>query len=291
VSVIVEVMNILSIQSHVAYGHVGNAAAVFPLQRIGVEVWPIHTVQFSNHTGYGSWKGRVFDAGMISEVVSGIEQRGVLGGCDGVLSGYMGSADIGGAIVDAVTLVKRANPAAKYCCDPVIGDVGRGIFVREGIPEFIKTRAVPAADVITPNHFELDYLSSRTSKSLQQARDSIKAVHDLGPRAILVTSLHTEETPDDAIDLLASDERGCFRLRTPKLAIIINGAGDAIASLFFAHYLRGGDVGEALSQAASGVFGVLAKTVEAGAREIQLVAAQDEIANPSRLFEVELLPP
>jgi pyridoxine kinase len=201
----------------------------------------------------------------------------------------MGSADIGGAILDAVRAVKKANPAAKYCCDPVIGDVGRGIFVREGIPEFMKNQAVPAADFITPNHFELDYLSGRVSKSLQQARDAVKAVHNLGPRIILVTSLHTGETPEDAIDLLASDERSCFSLRTPKLALTINGAGDAIASLFFAHYLRGGNVGEALSRAASSVFGVLLKTAEAGAREIQLVAAQDEIANPSRLFEAEAL--
>jgi pyridoxine kinase len=282
-------MNILSIQSHVAYGHVGNAAAVFPLQRMGVEVWPIHTVQFSNHTGYGTWQGRVFDAGMIGEVVAGIEQRGVLGECDGVLSGYMGSAGIGRAILDAVTMVKQANPAAKYCCDPVIGDVGRGIFVREGIPEFMKDKAVPAADVITPNHFELNYLSGRASSSLQQVRDAVKAVHDLGPRVILVTSLHTTQTPENAIDLLASGESGCFRTRTPRLALTVNGAGDAIAALFFAHYLRSGSVGEALSQAASSVFGVLAKTVEAGAREIQLVAAQDEITNPSRMFEAEAL--
>ena len=190
-------MNILSIQSHVAYGHVGNDAAVFSLQRMGVEVWPIHTVQFSNHTGYGNWNGRVFDSGMIREVVAGIEQRGVLEECDGVLSGYMGSVDIGVAILDAVETVKRANPATRYCCDPVIGDVGRGIFVREGIPEFIKNKAVPAADVITPNQFELDYLSVRASKTLRQARDAVKAVHDLGPRAVLVTSLHTEETPEE----------------------------------------------------------------------------------------------
>jgi pyridoxine kinase len=286
---VLNTMNILSIQSHVAYGHVGNAAAVFPLQRMGVEVWPIHTVQFSNHTGYGSWQGRVFDAGMIGEVVAGIEQRGVLGECDGVLSGYMGSAGIGRAILDAVTMVKQANPAAKYCCDPVIGDVGRGIFVREGIPEFMKDKAVPAADVITPNHFELNYLSGRASSSLQQVRDAVKAVHDLGPRVILVTSLHTTQTPENAIDLLASGESGCFRTRTPRLALTVNGAGDAIAALFFAHYLRSGSVGEALSQAASSVFGVLAKTVEAGAREIQLVAAQDEMTNPSRMFEAEAL--
>ncbi len=280
-------MNLLSIQSHVAYGHVGNAAAVFPLQRIGVEVWPVHTVQFSNHTGYGAWRGQVFDAAMIRDVVAGIGQRGVLAECDGVLSGYMGGADIGGAILDAVAAVKRANPAARYCCDPVIGDVGRGIFVREGIPEFMKAKAVPAADIVTPNQFELDYLSGRGSATLATARDALKAVHDLGPRAILVTSLHTDETPDDAIDLMASDDSGVFRLRTPKLPLSVNGAGDAIAALFFAHYLRTGDIARALAQAASSIFGVLSKTAEAGAREIQIIAAQDEFVSSSRMFEAE----
>lgn len=280
-------MNILSIQSHVAYGHVGNDAAVFPLQRLGVEVWPIHTVQFSNHAGYGEWKGRVFDAGLIRELVGGIEQRGVLGECDGVLSGYMGGADIGGAILDAVGAVRRANPSARYCCDPVIGDVGRGIFVRPGIPELMKEKAVPAADIVTPNQFELDYLSGRGSKTPAAARDAVKAVHDLGPRAILVTSLHTDETPADAIDLLASDATGMFLLRTPRLPLAINGAGDAIAALFFAHYLRTGKIDEAVSRAGSAVFGILAKTAEAGAREIQIIAAQEEIVNPSRLFEAQ----
>ena len=282
-------MNLLSIQSHVAYGHVGNAAAVFPLQRLGVEVWPVHTVQFSNHTGYGEWKGEVFGASLIRDVVVGIERRGVLGECDGVLSGYMGSADTAEAILAAVAAVKRANPAARYACDPVIGDVGRGVFVREGIPEFMRAKAVPAADVVTPNQFELDYLSGRASTTLSDARDAVKAVHDLGPRAVLVTSLHTQETPADAIDLLASDESGCFRLRTPKLPLSVNGAGDAIAALFFAHYLRTGKIDQALSRAASAIFGVLAKTADVGAREIQLVAAQDEIVSPSQVFEAEEL--
>jgi pyridoxine kinase len=280
-------MNILSIQSHVTYGHVGNAAAVFPLQRMGVEVWPIHTVQFSNHTGYGDWQGRIFDAGLIRELVGGVEKRGVLSECDGVLSGYVGGVDIGGAILDALATVRRANPAAKYCCDPVIGDVGRGVFVREGIPEFMRDKAVPAADVVTPNQFELDYLSGRVSKTLAQARDAVKTLHDLGPRAILVTSMYTNDTPEDAIDLLASDETGCFRLRTPKLELSANGAGDAIAALFFAHYLRVGKIDEALSRAGSAIYGVLAKTAEVGTREIQLVAAQDEIVTSSRTFQAE----
>jgi pyridoxine kinase len=282
-------MNLLSIQSHVAYGHVGNSAAVFPLQRMGVEVWPIHTVQFSNHTGYGNWQGQVFDARTIREVIGGIEQRGVLGECDGVLSGYMGGVDVGAAVLDAVATVKRANPSARYACDPVIGDAGRGIFVARGIPEFMKERAVPAADIITPNQFELDYLAGRESKTLADALAAVKVVHGLGPRAILVTSLHTEDTPEETIDLLASDATGRFRLRTPKLPLVVNGAGDAIAALFFAHYLRSGKIDEALSRAGSAIFGVLTKTAQAGADEIQLVAAQDEIVQPSRVFEAEEL--
>ena len=140
------------------------------LQRLGVEVWPIHTVQFSNHTGYGAWRGRVFDAGLIRELVQGIDERGVLGTCDGVLSGYMGSAEIGAAILDAVAQVKSANPQARYCCDPVIGDVGRGVFVRPGIPEFMRLHAVPAADVVTPNQFELDHLTGRDDARLARGR-------------------------------------------------------------------------------------------------------------------------
>src|SRR5512139_2312628 len=199
-------MNLISIQSHVVFGHVGNSAAVFPLQRMGVEVWPIHTVQFSNHTGYGEWQGEVFGGKLIRDLVAGLEQRGVLPECDGVLSGYMGSTEIAEAILDAVATVRRSNPSARYCCDPVIGDVGKGVFVREGVPEFIKTKALPAADVVTPNQFELDFLTGRPSKTQAEALDAVKALHDLGPRAVLVTSLHTDETPADSIDMLASDD-------------------------------------------------------------------------------------
>jgi pyridoxine kinase len=282
-------MNLLSIQSHVAYGHVGNAAATFPLQRIGVEVWPIHTVQFSNHTGYGAWTGRVFEASLITELVQGIAARGVLGQCDGVLSGYMGSAETGVAILDAVTEVKAANPKARYCCDPVIGDVGRDIYVRPGIPEFMREQAVPAADAVTPNQFELDYLSGRTSTTVRSALAAIDVVHGFGPTLVLVTSLHTDDTPADAIDLVASNASGAFRVRTPKLPISVNGAGDAIAALFFAQHLATGSAAEALSRAASSVFGVLARTADAGSREIVLVDAQEEFVHPGRVFPAEPL--
>ena len=280
-------MNLLSIQSHVAYGHVGNSAAVFPLQRLGVEVWPVNTVQYSNHTRYESWKGRVFEPDLIHEVVLGIEERGVLGECDGVLSGYMGSAEIGSAILDAVESVKRANPAARYCCDPVIGDVDRGVFVHAGIPEFMKSQAVPASDILTPNQFELDYLSGRTSATMADAVAAIEAVQALGPRVVFVTSLRTNETPDECIDLLAADEDGTFRVRTPRLPIVPNGAGDAISALFFMHHLRLGSVAEALSRAASSMFGILSQTCEAGAGEILLVTAQEELVSPTEVFPAE----
>ena len=280
-------MNVLSIQSHVAFGHVGNASAVFPMQRLGVEVWPVHTVQFSNHTGYGAWKGRVFDGPAIEELIDGIADRGVLGRCDGVLSGYMGSADIGTAILSAVARVRQANPEALYCCDPVIGDVGRGVFVRPGIPEFMRDQAVPTADIVTPNQFELEYLSGRTTETLADAKVAVAAVQGLGPEVVLVTSLYTRETPAGAIDLLAGDGDGFWRVRTPKLSVAVNGAGAAIAALFLVHYARSGSAATALGEAAASVYGLLKRTAEAGSREILTVEAQDEFVSPTRRFPVE----
>src|SRR5262245_18018075 len=278
-------MNILSIQSHVAYGHVGNSAAVFPLQRIGVEVWPVHTVQFSNHTGYGAWRGRAFSGEAIRAVVEGIEERGVLGECDGVVSGYLGSADVGEAVVDAVGRVKGANPAARYCCDPVIGDVGRGVFVRRGVPELIRARALPIADFDTPNQFELDFLAGRTTTTLAEALAAVDAPHALGPRVVLVTSLRLDDTPADALDLVASDGIDRFRLRTPLLPLTAHGAGDVMAALFFAQHLGTGSTAEALSLAASSLFGVLSRTAEQGSSEMLLVEAQEEFVTPRRIFK------
>jgi pyridoxine kinase len=280
-------LNVISIQSHVAYGHVGNAAAIFPLQRLGCEVWPIHTVQLSNHTGYGGWRGEVFDAPRVREVVQGLSERGVLASCDGVLSGYMGSAAIGEVVLDAVERVRLANPAARYCCDPVIGDMGQGVFVRSGIAEFMRDRAAPATDLVTPNQFELEHLTGMSTPTLAAACTAIDALHAIGPEAVLVTSLRTEETPSDALDLLASDPAGCFRVRTPLLPLVANGAGDLVAALFFFHYLRSAGVAVALASAASSTFGVLKRTAEAGAREMLLIDAQDELVAPSRHFEAE----
>jgi len=280
-------MNLLSIQSHVAYGHVGNSAAVFALQRLGCEVWPVHTVQFSNHPGYGAFRGSVFEAAHIGEVVRGIAERGALTKCHGVLSGYLGAADVGAAILDAVALTKAANPQARYCCDPVIGDVGPGEYVRAGIADFLRHRALPAADVITPNQFELERLSGQGSGTRAAALAAAEALRVRGPGAVLVTSLHTAETPADAVDVLACDARGRFLIRTPLLPATVNGAGDAAAGLFFFHYLRTGDLAEALARTVSSIFGLVRRTVQAGTRELLLVEAQEELVAPTQIFRPE----
>jgi pyridoxine kinase len=228
----------------------------------------------------------VFDGQAVEEVVQGIQDRGVLGSCDAVLSGYLGSADIGHAVLGSVAKVRAANAAAVWCCDPVIGDVGRGVFVRPGIPEFLREVAVPAADILTPNHFELDLLSQQETGSLQSVKEAVAAVQALGPRVVLTTSLVAEDTPDDAVDLLASEGGRHFRVRTPRLDLSVNGAGDAIAALFLAHWLDTRSAGEALGRAAASVFGLLRLTAEARSREILLVAAQDEYVSPTRSFDV-----
>jgi pyridoxine kinase len=282
-------LTILSIQSHVAYGHVGNSSAVFPMQRLGCEVWPVHTVQFSNHPGHGGFRGQVFDGGMIRDVVAGIADRGVLGQCDGVLSGYLGAADIGEAILDAASQVKAANRDALWCCDPVIGDVGPGVFVKGGVPEFFRDRALAAADIITPNQFELEYLAGFPTANLADARRALAKVHAAGPKVILITSFISAETPADSIDMLASDASGIHRVRSPRLGRSFNGAGDAVAALFFVHYLRTRSSAKALAAAGSSVFGLLKATMDAGSREILTVQAQQEFVRPGVVLDVERL--
>jgi pyridoxine kinase len=282
-------VKILSIQSSVAYGHVGNSAAVFPLQRLGHEVWPVITVHFSNHTGYGAWRGPVLAADDVREVISGIEDRGVLGEADAVLSGYQGDPAVGGIILDTVARVKELNPDAVYCCDPVMGDVGRGMFVRPGIPEFMRDTVVPQADIVTPNHFELDFLAGRETSTLDEILDAVDSVRERGPRDVLVTSVVHGDVPDGPLDMVAVSDEGAWAVETPLLPITPNGCGDVTAALYLAHLRSTGSASTALSRVAGSVFAVLEKTIEAGTREIQLVAAQDEIADPPATFQVRRL--
>jgi pyridoxine kinase len=289
-------VRILSIQSSVAYGHVGNSAATFPLQRLGHEVWPVNTVHFSNHTGYGAWRGIVLEPEVIAEVIEGINDRGALGRVDAVLTGYQGSPGVAAVVLSTVARVRALNPAAVYCCDPVMGDVGRGMFVLPGVPELIRTTVVPAADVVTPNAFGLAYLSGGGDpaqvsmagvSTLDGLLAAVEQVRATGPRTVLVTSVAGADIPPDEIAMVAVDPTGAYLVRTPRLPLEVNGAGDVTAALFLAHLHDGVDV--ALGRVASSIHGILAATHEAGSREILLVQAQSAIAEPQCEFAVEKL--
>ena len=280
--------NVLSIQSHVTYGHVGNAAAAFPLQRLGFEVWRINTVQFSNHTGYGDWRGEVFSPEHVADLVEGLDARGALARCDGVLSGYMGDAALGEVVVGAVSKVKSANPGALYLCDPVMGDSEQGLYVRPGIPEFMREKAIPAADVIAPNLFELEVLTGQEMTDLASVIAASRRVMQAGPRIVLVTSLTLPGAPKASIQMLAVDGGGAWLVTTPLLPLepAPNGAGDTVAALFLAHLLKGAPTPDALARVAAAIFAVMEATREAASRELQLIAAQDELVGPARSFPV-----
>lgn len=280
-------MKILSIQSAVAYGHVGNSAAVFPLQRIGVEVLPVYTVNFSNHTGYGAWRGPLIAPAEVSEVITGIEERGVFPQIDVVLSGYQGGAGIADVIIDAVRRVKAANPAAVYSCDPVMGNARSGCFVAPEIPELLRDRVVPVADIITPNQFELGYLTGTEPGDLVSTLDSVDAARALGPSTVLVTSVERPDRPEGTIEMLAADDSGAWIVRTPHLPIKANGSGDVTAALFTAHYRASGDAAAALERTASSVFDLIEATLRSGERELQLVEAQEAYAHPRLQFTAE----
>ena len=280
---------ILSIQSSVAYGHVGNSAAVFPLQRLGVEVWPVHTVHFSNHTGYGAWRGPLLPADDVREVITGIEERGAMPAVDAVLSGYQGGEEIGDVILDAVARVKAANPDAIYACDPVMGNAKSGCFVHPAIPVLLRERVVPQADLITPNQFELGYLTETEPESLEDTLASVEAARAMGPSTVLVTSVLRPDRPEGTIEMLAVHGDGAWIVQTPQLPMKANGSGDVTAALFTAHLLDTGDAGVALGRTVSSVFDLLKRTFDSGERELQLVQSQQEIAEPRMQFEVTRL--
>jgi pyridoxine kinase len=283
-------MRFLSLQSHVAYGYVGNRAATFPLQRLGHEVWAVNTVEFSNHTGYGAWRGRAAPAEQVAEIVQGIEALGLLPRCDVLLTGYVGDAALADVVLDTARRVRAANPKAVWCCDPVLGDIDTGVYVKPGIDVFFRERALPAADLVTPNHFELELLTGRTVSTLDEALAAARTLLR-GPRLALITSLRRRDAPADRIEMLAVGADAAWRIATPLIGFEIapNGTGDAVAALFTAHWLESGDVAEALGRAASSIFAVLQVTHERGERELQLVAAQEQLVAPPRRFVAERL--
>jgi pyridoxine kinase len=275
---------ILSVQSHVAYGHVGNAAATFPLQRLGHEVWPVHTVQFSNHTGYPDWKGQVFDPAHVADILVGLDHRGALGRCDAVLSGYLGAAALGQAVLACVARVRASRPSMLYCCDPVMGDDGPGLYVPPAIVALFREQACRAADILTPNRFELEMLTDLPPladlPAIRAAASGLLAAPgEPGPRMVLVTSLPTAA---GRIGMMLVQAQGAWMVDTPLLPLPprLSGAGDTAAALFLGALLAGRTAPEAMAHAAGALFEVLRATSALGRDELALIPAQDALATP-----------
>ena len=272
---------VLSLQSRVAYGHVGNAASVFPLQRLGIEAWALDTVAFSNHTGHGRWRGSIVPAAEIAILFEGIADLGILPRIDAVLSGYLGDAATGPVLLDIVERVRAANPAALFCVDPVIGDVETGSYVTEGIAKFFRDRALALADIVTPNQFELEYLTGGRVASIAEAASAAAALRARGPKIALITSL---DAAPDRVTMLAAGTDGVWAVETPRLPVVLNGCGDVTAALFLGHLLRGQTLPDALALTAAAIFAVIETTLRLDRYELALVAAQDELLSPSRRF-------
>ncbi|PKL09909.1 MAG: pyridoxal kinase [Spirochaetae bacterium HGW-Spirochaetae-7] len=287
-------MNILSIQSHVAFGHVGNRSAVFPLERLGYEVWPVNTVQFSCHAGMPGWTGSVFGADHVSDVVRGLGRLGIMPSCDAVLSGYMGDVETGAAIMAAVDAVKKANPEAVYCCDPVMGDLPGGVYVQDGLPEFITAQAVPRADIVCPNCFEAGLLGRSPTRGIESAIDTpagaarvADAIHELGPRIVMITSYRP--AGEESIGFFVSDLSVRRVVTAPMLPFgkPPKGSGDLASALFLGYYLTSRDVVLAMEATTDALYSVLEATLASGHDELAIIAAQDCIASPARRFRSE----
>lgn len=289
-------MSVLSIQSWVSYGHVGNAAAAFCLQRLGHEVWAVNTVAFSNHPGHGGHAGRIVPADEVAALIDGIAARGVLSEARAILSGYLGEAETGPVLLNAVERVKTASTRALFACDPVIGEEDREgrlrVFVRAGLPEFFRDRALGRADIVTPNRSELAFLTGLPAGTLAEMREAAFGLRERlrpgGPRIVLATGLRTAAAPDTLSTMLVC-EAGAFLVGTPYIPFPIHGTGDALAALFLGQLLAGRAAPEAAAHAVSGLYGVIRATAAANAREMLLVAEQGALVEPPRLYPAEPL--
>ena len=276
-------MTVISIQSQVAFGHVGNSAAVFPMQMHGIDVIAVPTTLLSNRPGYPTIRGRVLDAPLVADLLLGVEERGALDTCQMILSGYLGSPEIAAVVADFVARARARHPQLIYCCDPVLGDRDRGLFVRAGIPPLVRDLLCPLADIITPNHFEFEFLCGAKVTTIDQVIAQARILR--GPSTVVVTSAELADTPDDEIETLAVERSRAWRVRTPKLPISPNGTGDLFAALFASARVLGSDTPDALAHAASAIFAVLERTATTGTEEMRIVESGELLVHPARRFD------
>ncbi|MEM6159448.1 pyridoxal kinase PdxY [Erwinia sp. P6884] len=282
--------NILSIQSHTVFGHAGNSASEFPMRRMGANVWPLNTVQFSNHTQYGHWTGVVMPATHLTDIVKGIADIDRLKTCDAVLSGYLGSAEQGEQILEIVRQVKEANPDAWYFCDPVMGHPEKGCIVAPGVAEFHTRSALPASDIIAPNLLELEMLSGEAVTDVEQAVRAARSLIAKGPKVVLVKHLARAGLRSDRFEMLLVTAGEAWHISRPLVDFGVRqpvGVGDLTSGLLLVDLLQGKSLQDALEHITAAVYEVMLKTHEMGEYELQLVAAQEGIAHPQQHFAAE----
>lgn len=293
-------MNVLSIQSSVTRGYVGNSVAAPALQALGHDIWPIDTVTFSNHPGHGGFRGRVTDAALIRDLVTGLSERGGLAGCDAVLTGYLGAAEQGPAVLQAIEEVNAGNPRALFALDPVIGDQGPEggrVYVKPGVAEFLRDMALPRADILTPNAFELEFLSAAPVTDTASAGAAIDILRRrLAGRTradgalVVATGLSLSDQPAGTLSILGADTAGAWRISHPAIDHPAYGAGDLFAALLLGWLLEGQTAGEAAARAATSVQAIIERTAKAGSKDLLVIGARDTLVSPGPLPRVERLP-
>lgn len=278
-----KIPRVLSIQSHVTYGYAGNKAATFPMQKLGVEVSPIHTVQLSNHTQYDTFKGSFFKASDIQDVIDGLRCNDILSKHDAILSGYIGDGDIAKVIADAVIDLKKINKDTIYCCDPVFGDfcdnnLGH-IFATKEHPGIFLKYLLPIADIITPNLFELSTLSDT---KISNYEDISKACNNLitktgnNKQTIVITSTSF----DPSMTGVAIFEQGKLQyIESPKYNVKpkVSGSGDITAAMFLSYRLKGVSTAESLSKIIKSLDKIFKTTSDLDSDELALIQSQEYI--------------
>ncbi|MEW6256310.1 MAG: pyridoxal kinase [Pseudomonadota bacterium] len=269
-------MLVISIQSQVVHGHVGNSAAVYPMQAKGVTVAAVPTALLSNHPHYPTMRGQILDAGLVGDLLRGVEERGLVEHAAVLLTGYLGSPEIACRVRDFVVDARKRNPRLIYLCDPVIGDDDLGVFVADGMAELFRDQLVPLASLITPNPFELEYLTGRKARDAGNLLAACKEIADRGCPAVIATGCTLTDTASAQVETILYETGLCeagnmLRIATPRLPIRPCGTGDLLAGLIAAHLAKGATLPDAMRHAVEGTHAVLQKTHDAQAEEMCLV--------------------
>ncbi len=265
---------VISIQSQVVFGHVGNSAAVFPMQAVGLEVAAVPTVLFSNTPRYPTRRGRALPGDLFADLLLGVRERGLPERAAFVVTGYVGSAEVAEMVADFIVGAKAINPALVYLCDPVIGDSGPGLYVPEAVASVMRDRLLPMADIATPNQFELSWLSGRDGRTMADmgmARDRLSLK---GDAHLIVTGCTLSDTPEGEIESLILGPQSVTRHATQRLPFALSGTGDLFSGLVVAGLGTGMTLAAAV-ESAQHLTAIAMQRAEAfGASEVMLNAPE-----------------